>query len=600
MLRSYGLYGYIKQNDLRATAMFGGFLLAFELAGLLVLLLPLMIYDIPHAPYPNPVGYLIRYVPGLLLLGGGLFLYRFFESVESVRARVPFRETDRLSEPRWFNAVQTQAIALGLPPPRVGLLNSPARNAFAFGLSPQSAVMVATRGLIDALDDEELEAVAALQAVHIRNGDIRLVAAAGVLLEVVHWMRKQHNVRIAGPRQILLAVLIPPMLLLFLAAWFIVRLSMTLARVSRLLIASSRQFVADAEAVRAVQNPAALISALRRIEGRSHVPGLDPYADAMMLDGATAGAYASHPPIAERIERLVQLTGDLAEELRPRRDTRPMELVLTHRPATFGRAGAPDPAGAMRAGLAERVNLDVDDESFGLTPLLAGLLVVGLCGVIAGKLMLGGSGGSIMAYLGADGLRANIQAMLDTETGTGGFIRDRRTLEAAAAGVPLKGAPARPTPLQAKCFPGGGYTVGDLGLRPLRAPDPDLVRRYSSGQLPSSSDVSLEHYLALKIISIEQVRNYRSGQLDQMLINYVDIRKAALLQIHRFYGRKGLLYMNDAYRTAADGEVLDMLRQRFQARSPALLANANTAADIELLVNSPGDFLPCGALAADP
>jgi Zn-dependent protease with chaperone function len=176
------------------------------------------------------------------------------------------------------------------------VIESPARNAFACGLNARTAVVVATRGLVESLDDDELAAVAAHEIAHIRNGDIRLMAAANVLMENLEALQRRNPLRIAGWTRTILAVLLPPFLLLCLAAGFAARCAFTLARVSRLLISSSREFVADADAVRMTHNPAALVSALRRIEGRSAVAGIGARTDAMMIDGPVSGALLRPKP----------------------------------------------------------------------------------------------------------------------------------------------------------------------------------------------------------------------------------------------------------------------------------------------------------------
>ena len=174
----------------------------------------------------------------------------------SVRSEVAFVDVERRADPRLVNIVETLAIAAGLPMPRVGMIESPARNAFACGLTTSSAIVVVTRGLVEALDDDELAAVIAHEIAHIANGDIRLMAAANVLMENLLLLQRKNVLRLAGWKQVVVAVLMPPILILFLAAGFVTRIAMTLARASRLLISSSREFIADAEAVRLTHNPA--------------------------------------------------------------------------------------------------------------------------------------------------------------------------------------------------------------------------------------------------------------------------------------------------------------------------------------------------------
>ena len=116
MLRVNGFYGHVKRNDLRSAAMFAGFLVAFQIVAAVALFLPLLIFDARHAPFFYGFsGYLERYVPLVAAAGGALFLVRFGRHVASVRATVHFAYVDRRDHPRLVNAVETQAIAAGLP-----------------------------------------------------------------------------------------------------------------------------------------------------------------------------------------------------------------------------------------------------------------------------------------------------------------------------------------------------------------------------------------------------------------------------------------------------------------------------------------------------
>ena len=137
------------------------------------------------------------------------------------------------------------------------------------------------------------------------------------------------------------------MVVLDLVVMFLRRLAIDGSHLTRLLIASAREFIADAEAVRLTQNPAALVSALRRIEGRSVIPGLAAGQDAMMIDGAHEGAFATHPTIAERVAAIISVTGSMALIAPAHRDTRPSELRAREK---FGRrAGGLDAAFSRHA-----------------------------------------------------------------------------------------------------------------------------------------------------------------------------------------------------------------------------------------------------------
>src|SRR5262245_25420623 len=342
-MRVNGLYGHIRSNDARSLALFAGFVAVFHLLAMLALVVPLAMHDPDHAPLYGWTGYLVRWVPIVTVVGAVLFAVQMAWHVRTVRRRTDFRFVDDRDEPRLCRIVEPLAIAAGLPTPYVGVIDTPALNAFACGIRQKDAVLVFTRGLIDGLDDYELAAVAAHEIVHVVNGDIRLIAATNVCLDTLTLLQprpsRQRMKRIYEACSLpVLAALLPILVVLFLVVMFLRRLAVDASHLTRLLIASAREFIADAEAARLTQNPAALVSALRRIDGRSFIPGLAAGQDAMMIDGAHAGAFATHPTIAERVAAIVSVTGSMAMIAPARRDTRPAEQRDGN---GFGRRGAP-------------------------------------------------------------------------------------------------------------------------------------------------------------------------------------------------------------------------------------------------------------------
>ena len=379
MLPVHGFYGHVQRNDWLSVAMFAGFLLALQLIAAVVLFVPLLIFDVEHAPFYNFAGYAKRYASLVCAAGAVAFLVQFFLHVRLVRVSADFNYVARWSHPRLCNIVETLAIGAGLPFPKVGVIETPALNAFACGISQSAAVVVVTSGLIEALDDDELTAVIAHEIAHIRNGDIQLMAAANVMLRSLLYLQKNSMLRIEDFRQIVLIVILPPFLVLFLVGAFVSGFALLLARVSRLMISSSRELIADAEAVRMTHNPAALVSALRRIEGFSKVPGIGPETDAMMIDGATVGALATHPTISERIDLLTRFAGDMLHARDERRDTRSFGQRPAPQRAVFGRRSRAAPViTPAPLHLASRITTDSELNAFGLTPALGGLLLLGI------------------------------------------------------------------------------------------------------------------------------------------------------------------------------------------------------------------------------
>jgi Zn-dependent protease with chaperone function len=329
-MRVNGLYGHVRSNDVRSLALFASFVAAFHLLAMLALLVPLAMLDPDHAPLYGWTGYLIRWVPAVTVIGALLFAAQMAWHVRTVRRRTEFRLVDDHDEPRLCRIVEPLAIAAGLPTPYVGVIHSPALNAFACGIRRNDAVLVFTRGLIDGLDDDELAAVAAHEIIHIVNGDIRLIAATNVCLDTLRLLQArpspQRMQRVVRACMLPFAMVAMPLVtVLVLVVMFLRRLAVDGSHLARLLIASAREFIADAEAVRLTQNPAALVSALQRIEGRSVIPGLAAGQDAMMIDGAHEGAMATHPTIAERIAAIIAVTGSMALIAPARRDTRAAE-----------------------------------------------------------------------------------------------------------------------------------------------------------------------------------------------------------------------------------------------------------------------------------
>src|SRR4051812_9172584 len=556
MLRVNGFYGHVRRNDLRSLAMFAGFVVAFQIMAAVVLFLPLLFLDSMHSPI-FPLRYAGRYVPIVAILSIALFLLRFSQHVASVRANVDFSYVDRRSDPRLVNLVETLAISAGLPAPKVGMIESSARNAFACGLSAASAVVVVTRGLVEALDDDELAAVAAHEIAHIRNGDIRLMAAANVLMENLDWLQRKRLFRRIGWKQALLVVFLPALLLLSTLSGLLTKLALTIARVSRLLISSSREFVADAEAVRMTHNPSALISALRRIDGRSIVAGLSPQADAMMIDGAVEGPLATHPTIAERIAVLARLSGSWAEAAGPRKDTRV--------PAT-----AASPARL----LIRRVNVGANENQ---GPTRAAQIIIG-----GGLALIVGSG---LLW----GMRMN-KAL-------------ERSSPAREAGVKLRKEVERLSalhPLDARCFSTKYYGVGDRRLHPVHAPDPSLVEAYTHGDVRGSPEITLERYLGLRQRAARAAADARGAELDGALLEYARSRKVLLEVVHRFYGEPGLGLVQAAYDTPQDRAVLATLADRLRDAAQPLAADARALAEMQLLVSEPTAFVPCVARARMP
>jgi Zn-dependent protease with chaperone function len=340
-MRVNGLFGWVQQNNARSAAFLLAFALLSQPMAMVVLFVPLVFLDSGHAPWYNWVGYGVRYAPVVAVTAIVYFVAQMRRHVKTVRKDVAFRLVDNASEPRLCGLLEPLAIAAGLDALRVGVIDSDAMNAFACGVGARSSVAVFSCGIIDGLDDDELSAVIAHELIHIRNGDTRLIAAANVFMRSLNLLDRVNLIKPRRYRQVAILLLAPILFPAYIVVILLSYLCVRLGYASRLLISSSREFIADVEAIRMTQNPAALVSALHRIQGKSEIAGLPIEQDAMMIDGAAKGALATHPAIPERIEAIVAMTGGMALDARPRRDTRgPWQLRQSEtRQSETGREG---------------------------------------------------------------------------------------------------------------------------------------------------------------------------------------------------------------------------------------------------------------------
>lgn len=235
--------------------------------------------------------------------------WAFYQPI--INASVGARGLERKDAPDLYNLLENLCIARGLPTPKLAIIESPGMNAFASGLGERSAQVTVTRGLVDALDKDELEAVLAHELTHIRNRDVRLLVVAVIFVGIFSFVGEmvfrgffRSGVQIGGHRNsrngdsrgggILILV-----------ALVAIAIAYALAIVVRFALSQKREYLADAGAVDLTKSPDAMIRALEKISGRSAVAA-PPDVQQMMLDSDArfAGVFATHPSIEKRIAAL--------------------------------------------------------------------------------------------------------------------------------------------------------------------------------------------------------------------------------------------------------------------------------------------------------
>lgn len=207
-------------------------------------------------------------------------------------------ETNKASHPTLYRIVENLAIRTGIPTPTIIVVNNSTPNAFASGTSPEKAMVGVTTGLLELLNDDELEGVMAHEIAHIKNYDTRvslLVYAVSVTLLVLGEILIRAGF---GNRNGLIFGLIGLAVLI---------IGYPLVYLIRMAVSREREYLADASSVEYTRYPEGLTSALQKI-GNSPAKSLEPSADHMMFFNKSpkflASILATHPPIELRVKRL--------------------------------------------------------------------------------------------------------------------------------------------------------------------------------------------------------------------------------------------------------------------------------------------------------
>jgi heat shock protein HtpX len=324
-MAAYGLYTHIQSNKRRSIALLIGlFFLVYVMvfAGAL-LAEALTTFNSYNAP---PLDYLIRAaefdfikVLPFATIGTVVWIaiaYKFHQQmIDAVTGAQP---VTRQKEPRLYNLLENLCISRGITMPTLRIADDDALNAFATGLNEKQYSITVTRGLINALNDKEIEAVLGHELTHIRNGDVRMLVIAVVIAGVISFFGELvfriffQNVMWGGGRRSSsddrkggagLAIII---------AIAIIAVVWVLSIVIRFALSRQREYLADAGSVELTKNPDAMISALRKIEGRGEIPGANSAVMEMCIDNPRVGfsnVFDTHPPVEARVEALVKFAG---------------------------------------------------------------------------------------------------------------------------------------------------------------------------------------------------------------------------------------------------------------------------------------------------
>ena len=316
-MAAYGLYSHIRANRIRS-----GFLLVglFVLVYLMVFAGALVAEAFTR--YDVALDQLLRFAQRDFIqalpfatVGAALWVvvaYYFHQSL--IDAVTGGEDVSRAAEPRLYNLLENLCISRGIPMPKLKVVETDVLNAYSSGMNQKQYSVTVTRGLLDNLDDKEVEAVLGHELTHIRNGDVKMMVIAVVIAGVISFFaelffrvmfRGGFRMRSSGDRKggagfaILIAVAL-------------VALAWLLSIVIRFALSRKREYLADAGSVELTKNPDAMISALRKIEGRGELPGSTSAIMEMCVDNPREGfsdIFATHPPVDSRVDALVKFAG---------------------------------------------------------------------------------------------------------------------------------------------------------------------------------------------------------------------------------------------------------------------------------------------------
>jgi len=231
------------------------------------------------------------------------FVIAYFINVKIIKRATHSHTLDRSDNKRVYNLVENLCMAAGMPMPKVNVIEDESLNAFASGINEKTYTVTLTRGIIDKLDDEELEGVIAHELTHIRNRDVRMLIVSIVFVGIFSTLATimLRSLSLRGKKNIVI-------ILIVLA---VVALGKLLSSLMRFAISRNREYMADAGAAEMTKKPQALASALRKISGNAQVESVTNNAVTQLfienaLDGKKSSLFASHPPILKRIEVLEQ------------------------------------------------------------------------------------------------------------------------------------------------------------------------------------------------------------------------------------------------------------------------------------------------------
>ena len=334
-MAAYGLYTHIASNKFRSMLLLAGlFALVYVLVYAGALVAEVLIdsnrtvaFYLSHAFSDLKIA-----APVATIVTAVWVVIAYFFHQSMIDAVTGGHDVTRKEEPRLYNLLENLCISRGITMPKLKIMESPALNAFATGLNPRQYSITVTTGLLNALNDKEIEAVLGHELTHIKNGDVQLMVVAVIIAGVVGFFGElffrvftnfswssggswssgsssssrssssSSDSKSSGGGAVIVIIIA---VVLIVVAWL-------MSQVVKLALSRSREYLADAGSVELTKDPDAMISALRKIENRGELPGATSAVMELCVDNPREGfadLFATHPSVQSRVDALIKFAG---------------------------------------------------------------------------------------------------------------------------------------------------------------------------------------------------------------------------------------------------------------------------------------------------
>lgn len=249
-----------------------------------------------------------EYFPVILAVVAGWFVISYFFHTRMIANMAHAHPVTRKEEPELYNLLENLCIAEGMKLPKFNIIESHALNAFASGINERTFTVTITRGLLNRLSKDEVEAVIAHELTHIKHRDVRLLmitivftGMVGLAAQIV-WSNLRYNLYFPRGRSdkkgngiIILLVILAILWIGYFATLFM-----------RFTLSRKREYMADAGAIRMTRNPEAMMRALMRISGRDNIPEATADIAFMCIENSQPfmGLFSTHPSINKRLQAI--------------------------------------------------------------------------------------------------------------------------------------------------------------------------------------------------------------------------------------------------------------------------------------------------------